>query len=82
MESRPVVFRTLDIGGDKMLSYFPRINESNPFLGLRAIRFSLRNRDIFDQQLRALLRAGAGGNLKIMFPLISSVDDFIQARDM
>ena len=82
MEGRDVLFRTLDVGGDKMLSYFPNVSESNPFLGLRAIRFSFRYKDIFIQQLRALLRAGAGCNLKIMFPMISSVDDFIQARQV
>ena len=80
MAERPVVFRTLDIGGDKMLSYFPSVNEANPFLGLRAIRFSLRYRHIFTQQLRALLRAGHGRDLQIMFPLVSSVDDFVDAR--
>lgn len=80
MAGRPVVFRTLDIGGDKMLSYFPRVNESNPFLGLRAIRFSLRHRDIFARQLRALLRAGHGTDLQIMFPLVSSVEDLLDAR--
>lgn len=80
MAGRPVVFRTLDIGGDKMLSYFPSVNESNPFLGLRAIRFSLRHRDIFARQLRALLRAGYGTDLQIMFPLVSSVEDLIDAR--
>jgi phosphotransferase system, enzyme I, PtsP len=77
-----VILRTLDIGGDKMLSYFPTIRENNPFLGLRAIRFSLRHRDIFEQQIKAMLRAGYGTALKIMFPLISSVDDFIQAREV
>lgn len=82
MEGRDVQFRTLDVGGDKMLSYFPNVSESNPFLGLRAIRFSFRYKDIFIQQLRALLRAGAGSDLKIMFPMISSVDDFIQARQV
>lgn len=82
MEEREVLFRTLDIGGDKMLSYFPSVAESNPFLGLRAIRFSFRYKDIFYQQVRAMLRAGADTKLKIMFPLISSVDDFLQARDM
>lgn len=80
MDGRDVVFRTLDVGGDKMLSYFPNVNEANPFLGLRAIRFSLKNKDIFSRQLRALLRAGEGFNLNIMFPLISSVDDFQAAR--
>lgn len=79
---RPVIFRTLDIGGDKMLSYFPIVNESNPFLGLRAIRFSLRHRDIFARQLRALLRAGHGTDLYIMFPLVASVEDFTDAREV
>lgn len=82
MEGREVVFRTLDVGGDKMLSYFPSVNEANPFLGLRAIRFSLRHRDVFTRQLRALLRAGHGHALKIMFPLVSSVDDFVTAREV
>ncbi len=80
MPGKPVVIRTLDVGGDKMLSYFPSVNEANPFLGLRAIRFSLRYKDIFVRQLRALLRAGHGSDLHIMFPLISSVDDFLAAR--
>jgi phosphotransferase system enzyme I (PtsP) len=82
MQDRPVTFRTLDIGGDKALSYFPSVNEANPFLGLRAIRFSLRNKDIFCQQLRAFLRAGQGHQLRIMFPLVSSVDDFVDAREV
>jgi phosphotransferase system enzyme I (PtsP) len=80
LPGKPVVIRTLDVGGDKMLSYFPTVNEANPFLGLRAIRFSLRYKDIFVRQLRALLRAGVGTDLHIMFPLISSVDDFVEAR--
>lgn len=82
MEGRRVTFRTLDIGGDKMLSYYSNVNEANPFLGMRAIRFSLQNRDIFCDQLRAFLRAGAGSDARIMFPLISSVDDFVAARQI
>jgi phosphoenolpyruvate-protein kinase (PTS system EI component) len=82
MEGRPVTLRTLDIGGDKMLSYYSNVNEANPFLGMRAIRFSLQNRDIFSQQLRAFLRAGAGADARIMFPLIASVDDFLSAREI
>ncbi len=82
MDGREVTFRTLDVGGDKMLSYFPSLNESNPFLGMRAIRFSLQHRDVFKDQLRALLRAGANRELRIMFPFISSVDDFIAAREV
>ena len=82
MKGKPVTFRTLDIGGDKMLSYYSNVTEANPFLGMRAIRFSLQNKEIFRQQLRAFLRAGAEGDTRIMFPLISSVDDFVAARDI
>lgn len=82
MEGREVTFRTLDIGGDKTLSYQGEIEEANPFLGLRAIRFSLMHKDIFSEQLRAFLRAGAGGNTRIMFPLIASLDDFLEAREV
>lgn len=82
MGGREVTFRTLDIGGDKVLSYQNEAEEANPFLGLRAIRFSLLHKDIFAEQLRAFLRAGAGGNTRIMFPLIASLDDFIEARDV
>ena len=82
MVGKMVTFRTLDIGGDKMLSYYSSVNEANPFLGMRAIRFSLQNKDIFADQLRAFLRAGADGNARIMFPLISSVDDFVTARSI
>ncbi len=78
--ARPVTLRTLDIGGDKMLSYVPSQGETNPFLGLRAIRFSLRNPEVFRQQLRAMLRAGVDRDTRIMFPLISSVDEFESAR--
>lgn len=80
MPDREVTFRTLDIGGDKVLSYYEFGKEANPFLGMRSIRFSLRHKEIFYQQLRAILRAGAGAELKIMFPMISSVDEFFEAR--
>jgi len=80
MAGKEVVLRTLDIGGDKVLSYMPQSSESNPFLGLRAIRFSLRNIAIFHEQLRAMLRAGHGHELRILFPLISSLDDFREAK--
>jgi phosphotransferase system, enzyme I, PtsP len=83
MEGRTVVFRTLDIGGDKALSYFPVQHENNPFLGLRALRFSLRNPEIFKQQLRAMLRAAHGNpQAKVMFPLVASLDEFLAARDL
>lgn len=83
MDGRPVVFRTLDIGGDKALSYFPVGHENNPFLGLRALRFTLRNPEIFKQQLRALFRAAAGHpEAKVMFPMVASLDEFMGARDL
>jgi phosphotransferase system, enzyme I, PtsP len=83
MEGRPVTFRTLDIGGDKALSYFPSGHEANPFLGLRALRFTLRNPEIFKQQLRAMLRAAHGHpEAKIMFPMVASLDEFLSASDI
>ncbi len=80
-DDREVVFRTFDIGADKFLSYLPQWNEANPALGLRSIRFSLRNRPVFAQQLRAMLRAGEGRALKIMFPLVSSLDELRTAKE-
>jgi phosphotransferase system enzyme I (PtsP) len=82
MEGRPVTFRTLDMGGDKTLSYYYDLKEQNPALGLRSIRFSLKNRAVFAGQIRAILRAGEGADLKIMFPMISSIDEFCQVRDV
>lgn len=75
-----MTLRTLDIGGDKILSYMRDIEEENPFLGLRAIRFLLKNKSIFETQLKAMLRAGAGRDLRIMFPLVSAVDDLLEAK--
>jgi phosphotransferase system enzyme I (PtsP) len=82
IRGKPVTFRTLDIGGDKTLSYYHDTREQNPALGLRSIRFSLQNKSVFSEQIRAMLRAGAGGNLRIMFPMISSIDEFCQAREV
>jgi phosphotransferase system enzyme I (PtsP) len=82
MPDRPVTFRTLDAGGDKILSYYHDIKEQNPALGMRSIRFSLQNKAIFAEQLRAILRAGAGADLRIMFPMISSIDEFHEAREV
>lgn len=77
---KDITFRTLDLGGDKLLAYYDEVGEENPALGLRSIRFSFRHDEAFQQQLRAILRAGAGENrLRIMFPMISSVEDFEQA---
>jgi phosphotransferase system enzyme I (PtsP) len=75
-----LTFRTLDIGGDKVLSYYRHHHESNPFLGMRSVRFTLENPDIFKQQIRAILRAGAGADLRIMFPMIGSIEELRAAK--
>lgn len=80
MDGKPVVIRTLDIGGDKHLPYLDLPEEMNPFLGFRAIRLCLDNQDLFRTQLRALLRASVHGNLKIMFPMIATLEEFRQAK--
>ncbi|MFC4799311.1 phosphoenolpyruvate--protein phosphotransferase [Neobacillus sp. GCM10023253] len=80
MEGKPVVIRTLDIGGDKELPYLELPKEMNPFLGFRAIRLCLEMQDMFRTQLRALLRASIYGNLKIMFPMIATLDEFRSAK--
>jgi len=80
MNGKQVVIRTLDIGGDKKLSYFQFEEEMNPFLGVRAVRFCLSRKDIFRVQLRALLRASAFGKLCIMFPMIATVAEFREAK--
>lgn len=80
MGDKPVVVRTLDVGGDKEISYLDMPHEMNPFLGFRAIRFCLENEHVFRPQLRALLRASAYGNLKIMFPMIATLEEFRQAK--
>ncbi|CQR46501.1 Phosphoenolpyruvate-protein phosphotransferase [Paraliobacillus sp. PM-2] len=80
MGDKPVVVRTLDIGGDKELSYLDLPKEMNPFLGFRAIRLCLERDDIFRVQLRALLRASTYGNLKIMFPMIATLNEFREAK--
>lgn len=81
-EMEPIYFRTLDIGGDKMLSAANIGHEENPFMGLRAIRYSFKNIGVLKAQLRALLRAGAHIDLHIMFPLISGLDDFLKAKQI
>lgn len=80
MKDKPVVVRTLDIGGDKKLPYLPLPEEMNPFLGFRAIRLCLERTDLFRTQLRALLRASVYGNLKVMFPMIATLDEFRKAK--
>ncbi len=80
MNGKPVVVRTLDIGGDKELPYLNLPKEMNPFLGFRAIRLCLEEQDMFRTQLRALLRASVYGNLKIMFPMIATLAEFRQGK--
>ena len=80
MQGKTVVIRTLDIGGDKKLPYLELPEEMNPFLGWRAIRICLERLDIFKNQLRAILRASAYGNIKIMYPMISGVEEVRQAN--
>jgi phosphoenolpyruvate-protein phosphotransferase (PTS system enzyme I) len=82
MEGKPVVIRTLDIGGDKELPYLNLPKELNPFLGFRAIRLCLEEQDMFRTQLRALLRASTFGNLKIMFPMIATLEEFRSAKSI
>ena len=80
MNGKPVVVRTMDIGGDKELPYLPLPHEMNPFLGYRAIRISLNEPEMFRTQLRALLRASVFGKLRIMFPMIATLNDFRGAK--
>ena len=82
MKGKPVIIRTMDIGGDKELKCLDLPSEMNPFLGYRAIRISLNRPDIFKVQLRALLRASAFGDIHIMYPMIASVEEVKQANTM
>lgn len=79
-DKKPVIVRTLDLGGDKFISQFNLPKEMSPFMGWRAIRFCLARPDIFKTQLRAILRAALHGNLKVMFPMISGIEELRQAR--
>ncbi|HBF39466.1 MAG TPA: phosphoenolpyruvate--protein phosphotransferase [Firmicutes bacterium] len=82
MDGKPVIIRTLDIGGDKKLDYLPISQELNPFLGYRALRLCLDRQDIFKTQLRAILRASMAGNLKVMFPMVSGLEELRKARQI
>ncbi|MFA6130248.1 MAG: phosphoenolpyruvate--protein phosphotransferase [Candidatus Omnitrophota bacterium] len=82
MNPHPVVIRTLDLGGDKFLSQFQIPHEMQPFLGWRAIRFCLARPDIFKLQLRAILRASVYGNLKLMYPMVSGIEELRQANGL
>jgi phosphoenolpyruvate-protein phosphotransferase/dihydroxyacetone kinase phosphotransfer subunit len=80
MEDRPLIIRTLDVGGDKPLAYLPQKEEQNPFLGKRALRLCLDMPDFFKAQLRAILRVSAGHNIKIMFPMVADIAELRRAR--
>jgi phosphoenolpyruvate-protein phosphotransferase (PTS system enzyme I) len=80
LKPAPVIIRTLDLGGDKFMSHLNVPEEMNPFLGWRAIRFCLQETAIFRAQLRAILRASAEGNIKVMYPMISCLDELVQAN--
>jgi len=77
---KPVTFRTLDIGGDKVLPYMRNVEEENPALGWRAIRLGLDRPGLLRAQVRALLRAGGGRNLRLMFPMVATVEEFDEAK--
>ena len=79
---RSIIVRTMDVGGDKALPYLPLPHEDNPFLGVRAIRLSLRNPDLFRTQLRAVLRAADGFQFRIMFPMVANLDEVLAAREL
>jgi len=82
MDGRPIIFRTLDVGGDKEIPYFDLPSEMNPFLGWRAIRIFFDRKDLFMTQIRALMRASQHGEVWIMMPMISSIDEIIKAKSV
>ncbi len=82
LKPQPLVIRTLDLGGDKFLSHLETPPEINPFLGWRAIRFCLQETEVFRAQLRAILRASVEGNVKLMYPMISGLDELVQANQL
>ncbi|MCL5997118.1 MAG: phosphoenolpyruvate--protein phosphotransferase [Chloroflexi bacterium] len=82
MNGRPVIVRTLDVGGDKAIPYLPLPPEANPFLGVRAIRLSLQQPELFLTQIRAILRAGAGYDVRLLLPMVTLVEEIEQARHL
>ncbi|MDH7502872.1 MAG: phosphoenolpyruvate--protein phosphotransferase [Verrucomicrobiota bacterium] len=82
LKPQPVIIRTLDLGGDKFLAHLKAPTEHNPFMGWRAIRICLQEKDLFRAQLRAILRASVVGNVKMMYPMISSLDELLEANAM
>ncbi len=81
MDGKPIVIRTFDLGGDKFANIFTMAKEANPFLGNRGLRFSLSRPNIFRTQINAILRASAYGNIKLMFPMVIGVSDFLKAKN-
>ena len=81
-DGQPLIIRTLDIGGDKDIPYLGLAKEENPFMGFRAIRYCLKNRDLFKSQLKAILRASAFGDIRIMFPLITAVEELRAGKEL
>ena len=82
MKDKPVIIRTLDVGGDKEIPYMNMQHEDNPFMGFRAVRYCLNNPDQYKVQLRALLRASAYGDIKIMIPLVTTVDEVRKVKEL
>ncbi len=82
LKGRPLIIRTLDVGGDKAIDYLGLEQEENPFMGFRAIRYCLKNRELFRSQIRAILRASAFGDIRIMFPLITCVEELRKGKEL
>ena len=82
LKGKPLIIRTLDIGGDKDIPYLGLAKEENPFMGFRAIRYCLKNRDMFKSQIKAILRASAFGDIRIMFPLITAIEELRQGKEL
>ncbi len=82
LKGKSLIIRTLDIGGDKDIPYLGLEKEENPFMGFRAIRYCLKNRELFKSQIKAILRASAFGDIKIMFPLITTMDELREGKEL
>ena len=82
LHNKPLVIRTFDLGGDKISRFMPNSIEENPALGLRAVRYSMKYRDFFAAQIRAVLRAGTSGDIRLLLPMISSVDELLEVKSI
>ena len=82
MQSKPLTIRTFDLGGDKISKYMPKTVEENPALGLRAIRYSMKYADFFTSQIRSILRAGVYGDIRLLLPMISSIDELLEVKSI